>query len=270
MLNKYSKKNIEKIKKSPAPRVLLNVCTHGTERVGLKVAKYYKDLSPLKGTFVINIANEAAVRAKKRFLHEDLNRIFPGESKGNSEQRLAHAMKPFIESFDVVIDVHSTETGLKSALIVTDYSQAVKPLLVAISPKRVIHMKATKSNALISFAKIGIGFEYGKDKSKQTYTDTVKGINNLLKHYKMLASLRPNKNRKIIDFFEANNVVLKPEGFQVAQGVKNFVLLKKGSLVGVNKKTNEKIFATKDFYPILFGKNSYKTVFGFSAQKKKF
>lgn len=269
MLNKYSKKNIEKIKKSPAPRVLINVCTHGTERVGLKVARYYKDFRPLNGTLVINVANELAVAKKKRFIDEDLNRVFPGKKNGNHEQRLAYAMKPYVEAFDVVLDIHSTETDLRSALIITDYSDNAKPLLKVISPKRVIHMTATKSNALISSAKIGIGFEYGKDKSKQTYIDTVKGINNLLSHYKMLKLSPTKRNKKIIDFFEANSAVPKPEGFQVVQGVKNFSLIKKGSLIGVNKRTKEKIFAEKDFYPILFGKNSYKTTFGFSAKKKK-
>lgn len=270
MIEKYSKKNIEKIKKSPSPKILLNVCTHGSERVGLRIAKAFKDLKPLHGTLVINVANELAVVKKKRFIDEDLNRVFPGKKNGNHEQRLAYAMKPYVEAFDIVLDIHSTETDLKSALIVTDYSREVKPLLKAISPKRVIFMTATKSNALISSAKIGIGFEYGNDKSEKTYTETVKGIEQLLVFLKMAGVSKKRKVKDVAEFFEAASVVSKPKGFEVVSSIKNFKIVKKGSVIGHNQKTKEKIFAKEDFYPILFGKNSYKTMFGFSAQKKKF
>lgn len=270
MIEKYSKKNIEKIKKSPSPKILLNVCTHGSERVGLKVAKAFKDLRPLRGTLVVNVANELAVAKKKRFIDEDLNRVFPGKKTGNHEQELAYVMKPFVEAFDVVLDIHSTETDLRSALIVTSYFTRMKPLLRAISPKRVIHMRATKSNALISSARLGIGFEYGNDKSIKTYKETVRGILRLLGYFKMVQSSKFDPLRDSIDFFEASEVVLKPKGFTMVSGIKNFMLVKKGTAIGYNPKTKEKIFAKEDFYPILFGKNSYKTMFGFSAQKKKF
>lgn len=54
----------------------------------------------------------------------------------------------------------------------------------------------------------------------------------------------------------------------VMPGIKNFLLVKKGAAIGFNPDTKEKIFAKKSFYPILFGKNSYKTTFGFSAKKR--
>lgn len=269
MTDKYSKQKIKKILESPSPRVLLNVCTHGSERVGLKVAKYFSKTKPLCGTFVINVANEKAVNAKKRFISDDLNRVFPGKKKGSYEEELAYKMKPFIEVFDVVIDIHSTETGVSSSLIITDYTTTIRPLLKAISPKRVIYMKTTKSNALISSARLGIGFEYGKDKSKKTYSDTVQGITYLLEYYKMIEHSRMKSIKKKIEFYEANSTVAKPEGFKVASGLKNFQLLEKGTMIGYNPRTKEKILAKKSFYPILFGKNSYKTIFGFSAKRTK-
>lgn len=269
MINKYSKKNIQKILQSPSPRVLLNVCTHGSEQVGLEVAKYFNTIKPLCGTFVVNIANEKAASLKKRFITHDLNRVFPGKKNGSYEEQLAYRMKPFVEVFDVVVDIHSTETGVNSSLIITDFTPKMMPILKAISPKRVIYMKATKSNALISSAKLGIGFEYGKDKSKKTYQDTVLGVARLLEHYKMIEPSRRKQNKKIIEFYEVDASVEKPEGFKVMPSIKNFSLLKKGSVVGYNLKTKEKIFAKKSFYPILFGKNSYKSIFGFSSKRKK-
>ncbi|MEK7614146.1 MAG: succinylglutamate desuccinylase/aspartoacylase family protein [Patescibacteria group bacterium] len=268
MTNKYSNKNIEKIKNSPYPRVLLNVCTHGTERVGLKVAKHFKNFKPLRGVFIINIANEKAVARKKRFINQDLNRVFPGKKNGGHEERLAYRLAPFIRAFDIVVDVHSTETGMASSLIITTFKSSMKPLIQTINPKRIIYMKATKSNALISEARVGIGFEYGKDKSLKTYKDTVLGTKRILAYHKMIPSMGKMSTRRV-EFYEVTNSIPKPEGFIVKKGVKNFSMIKKGAVIGYNPNTKEKITAKESFYPFLFGKNRYKTIFGFSAQKTK-
>lgn len=269
MLNKYSKKNIQKILQSPSPRVLLNVCTHGSEQVGLEVAKYFSDTKPLCGTLVINIANEKATMLEKRFITHDLNRVFPGKKNGSYEEKLAYNMKPFVDVFDAVIDVHSTETGMASSIIITDFFPEMKPLLKIISPKRVIYMNTKKTNALMSSAKLGIAFEYGKDKSKKTYSETVQGIKHLLGYYEMIKLPKKKQTKKVIEFYEVDASVPKPERFEVVSSIKNFVIVKKGSALGYNLDTKEKIFAEKSFYPILFGKNSYKTIFGFSSKKRK-
>lgn len=271
MVNKYSKNNVKNIANSPSPRVLLNVCTHGNEQVGLKVADYFKDVKPLCGTLIINIANERASKANKRFISHDLNRVFPGRKDGSYEERLAYKMKPFIDAFDIVIDIHSTETGEASSLIITDYTRAMRPLLLVISPKRVIYMNTKKTNALMSSAKMGVAFEYGKDESKKTLLETTIGVKRVLRYYGILKanSINTKNQKKKIEFYEVDSSVAKPDGFIVASSIKNFSLVKKGALLGYNPKNNEKIFAKKSFYPFLFGKNSYKTTFGFSAKKRK-
>lgn len=270
MLNKYSQKNIQKILQSPSPRVLLSVCTHGNECVGLKVAKYFQDISPLCGTFIINIANEKAVAKKKRFISHDLNRVFPGKKNGSYEEKLAYKMKPFIDAFDIIIDIHSTTTtGMYQSLIITNYTSAMKPLLKTISPRKIIYMNSGKPNALISSAKLGVAFEYGKDKSKRTYSMTAQGIKRLLEYYKMLEPQKSRQNNKKIEFYEVDASVVKPKNFIALKSIKNFSLIKKGVTIGYNKKTKERIFAQKSFYPVLFGENSYKTIFGFSSQKKE-
>lgn len=277
MDNAYSQRSIKKIRGGNSPRVLLNVCTHGSERVGLKVAAYFSKLKIENGTLIINIANTEAVKMQKRFIDSDLNRVFPGKKNGNHEERLAHQMVNFIRTFDLVVDVHSTETGVDSTLIVTHYESALKPLLRAIAPKRVVFMSATKSNALISQARQGIAFEYGKDKDPKTYKETVRGISRVLLHLGLISiKTLLKKGREVgvvsnrnTDFFEAHSALEKPEGFVVEKGIKNFALLRKGTLVGHNPSTGSKLRAAKSFYPVLFGNNSYKSIFGFIAKKRR-
>lgn len=266
--DKYSLINIKKIKESPFPRILLNACTHGSERVGLQVVKYFKKVKILHGTLVINIANEQAVKSKKRFIGSDLNRVFPGKKDGDHEERLAYQMKPFIEAFDVVIDIHSTESGVSSSLIITKFSRQTEEVIKVIEPKKVLYMntKPRTLNSLISYAKVGVAFEYGKDKDKKTYAETVQGIRRLLRHYNMIKSGINKKSKIKTELYEIYEKEEKPSGFEVSPSVKNFHLVKKGELVGGNKK-GEKIYAKESFYPVLFGKNTYKAIFGFKARK---
>lgn len=266
--NIYSLSNIKKIKESPTPRVLLNACTHGSEHVGLQVINYFKKTKITKGTLIVNIANERAVKSKKRFIESDLNRVFPGKEDGNYEERLASKIKPFVDAFDVVVDIHSTESGVSSALIVTKFSQQTKKALRAIAPKRVLFMNTKPKNphSLISSAKVGIAFEYGKDKDKKTYSQTIQGIERLLNYYGMLESSVTKKTHRKTEFYEVYGQEKKPSGSKISPSIKNFNLVKKGVYIGFNKN-NKKIFAKESFYPILFGNNTYETIFGFKARK---
>jgi predicted deacylase len=269
--NEYTSENIEKIKRSASPRVLLNVCAHGDEKVGLRVAEFFQKHNQIKkGTLIINIANKEAVKANKRFLEKDLNRVFPGKIDGTHEERLAHEMAPFIQAFDLVIDVHSTNTGVSSTLILEKYNKKILEIVSAVKPRRALVMRATKSNALISMAKMGIAFEYGRDTDKNTYEGTKKGIERIFHHLGMITLKQRPSRRANIDFYDVFEGVPKPLGFIVSSKIKNFQLIKKGQVIGENPESKKVTLASKDFYPILFGKNTYKEIFGFAAKKIKY
>ena len=266
MKTKYSQKTIQNVRRAPFPRVLLNVCTHGNERVGLKVAEYFKKTKLRKGSLEVNIANERALKAKKRFITHDLNRVFPGKSTGSYEERLAYAMSPYVAAFDIVLDVHSTETGMDSAAIITKLTPTLRRLARSTGLKRVIHMKATKSNALISNAKIGIAFECGKDKDPRTLRQTIRGIEGVLGELGMRPK-RASSTTPIL--YTAYGASLKPEGAKSLTSIRNFALVRKHDVLGYDPKTKKAIRAKKAFYPILFGNNTYTTMFGFEATKGK-
>lgn len=252
-------------------KILLNVCTHGDELVGLRVADHFAK-SPLvqKEILTIHVANKEAVKAGKRFIDKDLNRVFPGDPHGCHEERLAHSLVPFIEGFDFVMDVHSTNTGVTSAVMLNEFSGDILSIVQAIAPKRALVMSATKSRALISAAKLAIAFECGKDSDPETYEETVRGIERCLAHFglfekTMCAEADTKKDETV--FLEAFKTVPKPEGFVVSGEINNFELITRGTLIGMNPETGESVFAEDDFYPILFGKNTYKDIFGFAGRR---
>lgn len=250
------------------PRVYINACTHGNERVGYKILKELQGLVLVKGTLVLGVANTRAFKANKRFIDQDLNRSFPGKIDGNHEERLATQIMSAVRAADIVIDIHSTESGVKDSMIITKDSKKIRTLIDAVGPKRVLHMHATKNIALISSTKLGIAFEYGKDKDPRTCRATVRGIRRVLGCLGMINIERTYaqtiKRGTVTKHYLVGEAVEKPAGFIVHPKVKNFRIVKKGQVIGV--KGGKTIRAHKAFYPVLFGKNTYKTIFGFASE----
>lgn len=246
-------------------KIILNIGTHGDEKIGLQVADALEKLPIKKGELIVHIANEKAFKLNKRFIDKDLNRAFPGKKNGNYEERRAYELSPFIKSADIVIDIHSTTSELKNALIVTHLNAKIRKYIDVISPQYALVMKATKNNTLISQAKIGIAFEYGKDDDQKAIDKVITGIKRLLAYFEMINfSSRKTKNPKVT-FFNVYGTVSKNKNMFLDKKIKNYKLVKKGQVYATI--AGKKILAKNNFYPILFGQNNYEDIFGFAAKK---
>lgn len=245
-------------------KIILNILTHGDERIGLKVAKEIEKLRIDKNTLVVHIANRRAFELRKRFIDQDLNRSFPGKKSGNYEQKLAYKILPIIKSADMVIDIHSTKSELKDAVIVTKLDVNTKKYIEAIQPKYVLVMNTTKDNALISQAKIGLAFEYGKDNDITTLKKIVRDIKKLFCHLDIIDIEFPKSKIKP-KYFNVINEVAKPRGYKLLKKIKNYKLVHKGEVFATNGK--DCLVAKEKFYPILFGEKNYKNIFGFGAKR---
>jgi succinylglutamate desuccinylase len=89
---------------------------HGNEPSGIyafekllrKIAS--KELILACGTITLVLGNELAIKANKRFIYENLNRVFDNKenSKTNYERNRALELTPVILNSDLVLDLHST------------------------------------------------------------------------------------------------------------------------------------------------------------------
>jgi len=241
-------------------KILLVIATHGNEKIGLKVAKEIEKLNI--DNLVVKIGNEKALKLNKRYIDQDLNRSFPGKRNGDYEERRAFELSPIIKSADIVIDIHSTTSNIKDTLIVSKLNKEMLLCIKSIQPKYVIIMEKSK-NSLISQAKIGISFEYGKDNSMIALKKIVLDIKKLLNHFGLIKAILP-KNKTATKYFNVTSIVPKPKGYKLLNKIKNYTLVKKGTAYATNK--NKKLIADEDFYPILFGEKNYKNYFGFKGK----
>ncbi len=223
---------------------------------------------PLRGSLFTNIANEAACKKKDQHIDADLNRVFPGKEDGNYEECLAHAMMQVIPACDVVCDIHSTNTlslGKESALIVTHFTPETHAIIECIRPPKVIIMHATKDNALISGAPVGIGFEYECEDDEGAISAVEEDIRKILFHYGMAEKDGATWHDVPTEYYEIYGIFPKEKGDVLEHSIKNYTQVSAGDVVA--KRGADEVRADEDFYPFLFGENRYTDMFGFTARK---
>ncbi len=145
-------------------RLVVNVATHGNEVMPVIAA--HKAIELLKhqhidGRVRFTIANPPALRANKRFIENDLNRIYPGKPEGTIEERLATEMFPFIESVPFVLDMH-TSPNTPPFVVAVDRSQGHLEFAehLGIQDIALLVMKP-EPHSMVQFAHCGVGVELG-------------------------------------------------------------------------------------------------------------
>jgi len=255
------------------PKILIVGSTHGHERIGLKIIEELKNLNVGGNILEFVIGNPIAFSKSVPFIDSDLNRSFPGNEFGTYEEKRAFELIPKITSADIVIDIHSTNTtdlSNDSMLIITALNPETQNIIDIIKPPKVLYMKYRNSAALISNAKVGIAFEYGKDDSDFVLQATLHDIANILIHTNVIKS-NPYKTKKHVqktEMYEVYDAFNKNFSgtYTLNSSIRNFELCSSGSTV-CTTESGEDIVASESFIPILFGENRYTSILGFKAKK---
>lgn len=249
---------------SKRPMIAVVGCLHGNELVGKKVIHQLRKISLKNGSLITIIANEEAIKQKKRYIVQDLNRSFPGKKNGNHEEKLAQDILKSTKKADFVIDIHSTTTDVKTLAIITKKGKDVLNLAYALNPQKIVLMKKDiAKKAFINYCNVAVSLEYGKDDRESTYNETLKSIMAFLEAKKMIQSGNRNKKKNKVDFYKISGVVKKTQADVLKKNIKNFKLIRKGEVFA--KRNGKKIIAKENFYPVLFGDRAYDNIFGFKA-----
>lgn len=271
-INKKYQRLISEVDNLAHPRILINICSHGNEVLGLEVVNKLKNIQVISGSITFHTANELAIKQKRRFIDSDLNRSFPGSVSGNYEQQIASEMMKYIPYFDYVIDIHSTVSDTKDCLIIEDNSSEIQKLIsVCQNAKTVLLMTATKGTSIFRAMRLpkkiipAIVFEYG-DNNISTTEKTFSDILNILYLLRIIESMNPVVKTHKLQQFECYSTYPKSETDITNPKIKNYEMVHKGDIIGYSKNGTS-ILSDSDFYPILFGEINYTTIFGFKANK---
>lgn len=254
-------------------KVLIVGATHGHEVLGVEVINDIKKDNNVIGVDFI-IGNPEAYKKRVAYLESDLNRVFPGNSNGDYEEKRAYEISKKIKNYDIVIDIHSTDTNVydeDSMLIVTKLNAETEECVCAINPPKVVLMDYMNEHALISKAKVGLAFEYGSNHDFVTKKAVFDGIYALLSFSGNLKKeILPQKKTEIKEVYRVYDIYSKKEGldFNLDEKIKNFVEIIKGQKLG-EYSDGHTVDSDDNFYPILFGENRYKKIIGFKSKQIK-
>lgn len=114
----------------PGPHVLLNALIHGNELCGaIALDRIFRmDLRPTLGRLTMGFANVTAYHAfdpgrpsASRYVDEDLNRLWSADvldsDRTSVELDRARAMRPLIDTVDLLLDIHSMQDSAKPLML---------------------------------------------------------------------------------------------------------------------------------------------------------
>lgn len=237
------------------PKVGFVACTHGNERVGLYVHKYARSLQLSHGSLRLIVANVKAALENKRFIDRDLNSSFPGLGS-DYESRLARGLIPYLKECEYLFDFHSTTATTPPFSIIRNHDGLAAEVVQSIGLKYAV-IKSQLGQSSIDYAKVGIGLELGTHDTKLTIQRAMILAENILRNLKMLEGMS-SPSRKTI-FLNGDGIMQKPDEFVPNTHVLfNFNRISAGDLLG--RAPSGLVLATEDFYPVLYGEQSYKGI----------
>ncbi len=246
--------------------VVILSCVHGDEIIGLRVCLELKKIHLLNGSLVGFLAHPSAYALKKREFKYDLNRNFPGKGK-DKEHYLARNIHHKLQPFDLVIDIHGTDSRIDSLAIVTKWNTHTKRLLAEFPVEKVMYVPAHvyAKGALISHVPLGISIEYGPNKLGHQYRTALAHVEQLLVNrglFRGTKRLFPEKTiYTVIGKYDV------PEPFRQNPKLRDFQRVERGEYIG--KHGSEKLHATRTFYPIFLGKGRYKGALALMTKRRQ-
>lgn len=222
-------------------KILVVGCLHGDETLGEKVIKVLKPKDYKGVEFVL--ANERAVRQSVRLIDQDLNRSFPGDHEGNYEQRRAYELLPFLQTADIVLDIHTTTSDVKMVPIVVGLNPTIEGIINLTTAKEIVVMgDEAVQRSLIGHAELGISLEFGLEYS-QTH-DAIEDVRNIIEG--LISETKRDKIARRV-FYVSGKIF---NGRVLPRGAKNFEPLEPDGI-----------------YPFLLHEKSYKDFQGFYADR---
>ena len=250
-----------------SPKVAVIGCLHGDEVIGARVIAALKKLKLTRGSITFITAHPEAVAQRKRFIEKDMNRSFPGKKQGVLEERLAYALRPKLRGFDLVLDVHATNSNFDDLAIVVKFGARERAMLKNIPLKRVALMKESVfgKSSLIHHSSLGISLDYGPDKTGKNAPRAIAHIKTILRNLGMLSGAQKKFLNK--ELYLVSGAYALPPQAKPNPRLKNFVQIKKGDTIASTGKT--KLYSDKTFYPLFLGKGRYEKTLALMASQKK-
>jgi succinylglutamate desuccinylase len=236
-------------------------CVHGDEPCGKKAIERLKQSDyEFNSAIKLVIANEKAYANDVRYIHRDLNRVFPGNKNSEIyEERIAAQLVDELQGLKV-LDLHSTQSTNKIFAATSVFNHEFSELVKASGANYLAYFDRSDMDVLMDHLQ-AISIETGFQKSEEAAENAYETILNFLAYFDVIdEDYKPSEP----EIFRVEERVDRPE---VEFKASNFEKVEEGDIYAEGE--NEKLKAEEDFYPVLMSTDGYDDILGYKAKKFK-
>jgi succinylglutamate desuccinylase len=246
------------------PEVAVVGSIHGDEPCGRDgIEAVLADPPEVQRPVKFIIANEAALKANKRYLDTDLNRSFPGDADSEfHEKRLAVKLAAELRDC-TVLSLHSTQSYEGMFALVDDLTAEMEELCSALSVDAVVQTKGANEGRLFATVDSVVEVECGYQGSEQA----TENASRLLREFLGATGALPKEGRQQSDpvpLFRLDRQIPKDEASSYDVYASNFERVAQGESFAA--ADDREVTADEPFYPVLMSPYGYEAVFGYTAQ----
>lgn len=237
---------------------------HGDEPCGRYAVEQLVEESPdVRRPVKLVVANERALDRGVRYTEEDLNRVFPGDPRGEThESRLAHRLVQEVRDC-TVFSLHSTQSYAAPFALVDGLEATVRSICPYLSVRAVVETATFSAGRLIDFSDV-VEVECGLQGSEDAKRNALMLSREFLAATGTLSSESEPKAVREVPVFEMERQLPKPiDAVDYEVFAENFERVGEGETYAA---ADDRMFtAEKPFYPILLSAYGYADVFGYAG-----
>ncbi|WP_222918868.1 succinylglutamate desuccinylase/aspartoacylase family protein [Natrinema sp. SYSU A 869] len=247
---------------SGTPEIAVVAGVHGDEPCGVRAVERLLDERPTVNRPVkLIVANEAALERQVRFIDEDLNRAFPGNSDAKThEGQLAAELISELEGC-LTFSMHSTQSHADPFAIVNGVSETATDIVPQLPVAAMVETSNFAEGRLFS-AVDTVEVECGLQGSETA----AQNADRLTRAFLTVVDALPGDTvHRELPVYRLTDVIRKNQADTYEVFVENFTEVEEGAPFAA-ADGNEQV-ADEPFYPVLMSSNGYRDVFGYAAEK---
>jgi len=234
---------------------------HGDEPSGARAVRRLRAANlPLQRGVLFVVANPAAVAAGRRYLDSDLNRVFPGDPRGDREQRLAADLCGVVGSV-TSLSIHGTHSRQTPFALVHRSQPTEYDLAAGLPVSHVVDHSGVNEGTITTCGCL-VEVEVGAQGREEAADVAEFQARSFLQRVGALPGQPPASQPS---FFHMTGRVPKPARASTELFAENFELVPAGTVYA--RVDGRDLVADDAFYPILFSESGYADIFGYEGRK---
>lgn len=224
---------IKKVGKKPGKTLAVFAGIHGNERVGVVALKaILKKIEIESGTVYFVFANPPAIKAQKRLINKNLNRLFSRRNKGDTyEDTRAKELMDILDTCDALLDIHSynSKSGNQFAITEENGFELLKKMDFPIVASGFSGLGNGTDGYMYKQGKVGVCIECGTTNKYKNFLDLAEqSVYQFLQYYKCIPKTVSYTKTKQKNLRVKKIIYKKTENFRFVKTYKDFELLEDG------------------------------------------